>query len=113
MFALFRMPIVCLVFFLILSITVKQRTIFHHIYSMTSYITVPVQDLTVGLVSKAADSTTQYSRKLFDNSVPKLKDTIRSQVSAPARSSGSAEPAEFIDEDEKQELDSLIKNYRE
>lgn len=113
MFALFRAPIVCLVFFLVLSITINGKTIFQHIYSVTSHVTVPVQNLTVGLVSKATDSTTQYTKKLFDNSVPKLKDSIRTKASAPQRKANNQEPAEFIDEDEKQELDSLIRNYRE
>ena len=112
MFSFLRALIICSLFFCFLSITVNGTPIFNHIYSVTSHLSVPVQKLTNSVFSKAADSTTQYSKKLFDNSVPRLKDSVKSKSSAPARWSGGGEPEEVIRNAEKKELEDLIKKHK-
>lgn len=97
-------------FFVLLSISINDVPVFDHIYDVTSKVTIPVQELAVNLFSKAAQSTTAYSKKLFDNSVPRNRDSVKSKMAAPARVSGPAQ--EHIQSDEKEELDDLIKNHR-
>jgi hypothetical protein len=111
MFSFLRALIICTLFFFFLSITVNGTPIFNHIYAFSSHLTVPVQKLTSSIFSKAADSTTQYSKKLFDNSVPKLKDSVKSKSSAPSRWKSGGEPEEVIRNDEKKELEDLIKRH--
>lgn len=112
MFGLIRSFIVCMMFFLVLSINIQDKPVFYHIYSVTSHVTVPVQKMVGTLFTKAADSTTAYSRKLFDNSVPKFKDAVKSKASAPSRKSAGGNPEEIIHVEEKKELDQLIKTHR-
>lgn len=112
MISLIRTVFICSTFFILLSITINEKPIFYHIYTVTSHITVPVQKLTTSIFSKAADSATAYSRKLFDNSVPKLKDAVRSKASAPSRSRAGGPPEEVIHVDEQRELEALIKNHK-
>ena len=108
---LVRYALVCLTFFIVLSITVSNKTIFQHIYSLTSYVTIPAQNLTMSLFDKAAESTTAYTRKLFQNSVPKVKDSVKTKAAGLQRKAAAAEPEEVILEDEKEELDELIKTH--
>lgn len=49
----------------------------------------------------------EYTKKIFENSVPKHKDTLRTKVSAPSRKSSPSQ--ESIMAEEKEELDELIK----
>lgn len=110
MFSFLRALIICSLFFCFLSVTVNGTPIFNHIYSLTSQLSVPMQRLTSSIFSKAADSTTQYSKKLFDNSVPRFKDSVKSKSSAPARMGG--DPEEVIQNHEKKELEDLIKRHK-
>lgn len=112
MFSFLRALIICSLFFCFLSVTVNGTPIFNHIYSVTSHLSIPVQKLTSSIFSKAADSTTEYSKKLFDNSVPRLKDSVKSKSSAPSRWKGGGEPEEVIRNDEKKELEDLIKKHK-
>ncbi len=93
---------------LLLCITIKERTIFGHIYSVISPVTVATQEYAEDLFGHSVAATRRYSKKLFDNSVPKLKDSIKTGQAAPSRKPGL--PEEIIKEEEKEELDDLIKS---
>lgn len=109
-----KIAIICSLFFAILSISINDRPVFDHIYTVTSQVTLPVQELTMSLFSKAATSTTAYSKKLFDNSVPRHRDSVKAKAAAPVRAKASivASPQEEILNHEKEELDDLIKKHR-
>lgn len=94
---------------LVLSITVGNKTIFDHIYAAISPATIPVQDATESLFARSYKATSDYTKKLFANSVPKVKDSVKSGLSAPLK---SAVPLEDITIHEKAELDQLIKTKR-
>ena len=91
---------------IVLSITVDDRTIFQHIYSPLSKLTIPAQEMTENLLSKGARSTASYSKKLFQNSIPRVKDTVKSKLSAPIK---SGPPAEYVDNADKEKLDELLR----
>lgn len=95
---------------LFLSIEIKDRPIFSHIYKAISPATKAAQNATENFFNSSVDNTQKYSHKLFDNSVPKLKDSVRSKASA-IEKKGLA-PAERITTEEKEELDDLIKSHR-
>jgi hypothetical protein len=99
---------------LLLSITIKDKTVFTHIYGVISPGTKGAQKVTENLVDSAVVTTKKYSKKLFENSVPKVKskmknakDAVSSNFSAPVRS--EQEPLDDIKEEDKEELDELIK----
>jgi hypothetical protein len=92
-----------------LSITIQKKTVFNHIYSVTSPITIAAQDAAEDLVFNSYRSANEYTRKFFDNSVPKVKDTVSSQISAIKK---NGLPEEIITIQEKNELNHLIKNKR-
>jgi hypothetical protein len=96
-------------FFLFLSITYKDKPFFNYVYDVISPATKYVQSATVGFFHRSVSNTQTYSKKLFDNSVPKMKDSVGSKFSAPKRTAG--EPEEAITTDDKEELDALIKNH--
>lgn len=103
---------ICFGFFVFLSITVKNKTIFAHVYSATSTISIPTQNLTVSLFNKASVATTAYTKKLFDNSVPKIKDSVKTKSAATLRNNGKfSAPEETILVEEKEQLDDLIKSH--
>ncbi len=91
---------------IVLSITIDDRTIFHHIYSPLSKLTIPAQEITENLVSKGVRSTASYSKKLFANSIPRVKDSVKSKLSAPIK---SGLPGEYVDNVDKEKLDELLK----
>jgi hypothetical protein len=93
----------------ILCLNVNGRPIFEPVYSVLSHVTIPFQNATASLMGSALDSTQNYSRKLFNNSVPKVKDAVKARAAAPMRQSG--EPKEVIMVEEKEELDELIKSH--
>ena len=100
---------------LVLSITIRQRTLFNHIYSVISPMTIAAQNATERFFAKSVDSTKSYSKKLFQNSVPAMRDTVKSKAAGLKRSfenSNEEKPAEEITPAEKQELDSLIRSHR-
>lgn len=96
-------------FFFFLCITIKDRPIFSYLYNAISPATKFVQSETEGFFSRSVASTQSYSKKLFDNSVPKVKDSVDSKLSS--RVKEVAEPAERITEEEKDQLNDLIKNH--
>lgn len=97
------------VFVFLLSIEVGNKPLFNHIYGFISPVTKSVQDATQDTLNKSMDQTQAYTKKLFNNSVPKFKDTVKSKLSSNKKL--GAEPAETITHKEKKELDQLIKNH--
>ena len=95
---------------LVLSVTVKDKPLFTHIYNFISPATTSAQKATEGFLKSSLSTTQTYSRKLFDNSVPKMKDSVKSRLSSNKKME-VAEPAERITDSEKAELDDLIKNH--
>lgn len=91
-----------------LSIEVKEETIFSHIYSGISPLTKMVQTSVENFFDNSVNNTHRYSKKLFENSVPKLKDSVKSKMSSSKKF--HSPPQEDILTDEKQELDDLIKS---
>jgi uncharacterized membrane protein YukC len=96
---------------LLLSITVKKRTLFSYVYSVISPATTSVQDATERFLASSFSSTQDYTKKLFDNSLPKMKDSVKSHLSSPTRASAGS-PEEKITDSEKKELDQLIRTHR-
>ncbi len=94
---------------LVLSITVKTQTIFDHIYGVISPATMAAQDAVEKLLSKSMESTSIYTKKLFDNSVPKVKDSIQSKASSLKKSDA---PSENVTEEDQRQLDQLIRTER-
>ncbi|WPU65600.1 hypothetical protein [Peredibacter starrii] len=97
-------------FLLFLSIEIKDKPIFAHIYGVISPATQYAQNTTEDFFSRSVNKTETYSKKLFDNSVPKVKDSVKSKLAAQKKIL-IEEPAERITEQEKKELDALIKNH--
>jgi hypothetical protein len=95
---------------LLLCITIKERTVFTHIYHVISPVTVATQEYAEDLFGHSLAATQRYTKKLFDNSVPKLRDSIKTGQAAPSRKPGL--PEEIIKVEEKEELDELIKSHR-
>jgi uncharacterized membrane protein YukC len=96
---------------LLLSITVKKRTLFSYVYSVISPLTINVQHATESFLASSFTSTQDYTKKLFDNSLPRVKDSVKSHLSSPTRTSAGA-PEEKITDSEKKELDQLIRTHR-
>lgn len=96
-------------FMVFLTITVNEQPIFFHIYKVISPATTYVQDSTERLFSKGLAKSQVFSKKLFDNSVPRMKDSVKSKLSAPSQKVN--EPLERITPKDKAELDQLIKNH--
>lgn len=93
----------------ILCMNVNGKPIFEPLYSIMSHVTVPFQNVSRSLLSSAFTSVQDYSRRLFQNSVPKVRDSVKSRVSAPSRKTGA--PSEEILAREKEQLDELIKSH--
>lgn len=109
--AALKICVILVGFFLFLSITVKNKPIFNYVYDMTSPVTKYAQNATENFFDRSVNSTEKYSKKLFDNSVPKVKDSVKSKLSSTLKQAAAAEPEEKILESEKKELDQLIKNH--
>lgn len=101
---------ICALTIFVLCMNVNGKPIFTPVYSVLSHITIPFQNATGSLLSSALDSTQDYSRRLFNNSVPKMRDAVKSRASAPVRAATGA-PSEEILVEEKEELDELIKSH--
>jgi hypothetical protein len=91
---------------LFLSIEINHRPIFGHIYQMTSPATKGAQEVARNLFDSSVDKTQHFSKKLFENSVPKIKDSVRSKMSGIKN-----RPLEKITVEEKEELDELIRSH--
>jgi hypothetical protein len=94
---------------LFLSIEVNNRPIFGHIYKAISPATKSAQNATEEFFGSSVKTTKTYSKKLFDNSTPKIGDSVKSKMSAVRKK--NAAPEETITVEEKQELDELIKSH--
>lgn len=105
-----KVSVLLVVFTFILSFEVGNKTLFAHIYEYVSPASKLAQKKTSGFLEKSITTTKDYSKKLFDNSVPKFKDSVKSQLSSRSKVRGG-EPAEKITEDEKSQLNDLIKNH--
>jgi hypothetical protein len=92
---------------LFLSIEIGGKPIFGHIYKVISPMTKSAQKVTEGFFDSSVDQTQDFSKKLFENSVPKVKDSVRSKMSG-----FQNQPLEDITGKEKQELDALIKSHK-
>lgn len=101
---------ICFLTVFVLCLQINGRPIFEPVYSVLSHLTVPFQNGAESVIGSAFDSTQDYSRKIFNNSVPKVKDAVKSRASAPVRSTGG-KPSEEILTEEKEELDELIKSH--
>ena len=95
---------------LLLAIEVKGNPIFGHIYNVISPATQSAQEATENFFDRSVNKTQKYSRKLFDNSVPKVNDAVKSKMSGVRKS--VQEPLEKITPEEKAELDELIKTHK-
>ncbi len=93
---------------LFLSIEIKDKTIFGHIHTMISPSTRAAQNAIASFFNRSVDNTHSYSKRLFDNSIPKAKDSIKSKMSS---SKKVGKPLEEITHLEKEELDELIKSH--
>ena len=100
---------VCSLTIFLLCLNVNGKPIFESVYSVLSHVTIPFQNVAESWVASAFESTQEYSRKIFQNSLPKVKDSVKSRLAAPARSSGR--PAEEILVEEKEQLADLIKHH--
>lgn len=92
-----------------LSIEIGNKPIFGHIYNVISPATKGAQNATENFFDRSVNKTEKYSKKLFDNSIPKVKDSVKSKMSAVKKK--AAEPLEDITEREKEQLDELIKSH--
>lgn len=96
---------------IVLSISIKDRPVFDYI----SIYLVPAvksgQELIEAFAKKSMSLAKIYSHKIFDNSVPKLKDQVGSKLSSNQKNYSNP-PSEEISPAEKSELDQLIKNHR-
>ncbi|MCM2349509.1 MAG: hypothetical protein NDI69_05770 [Bacteriovoracaceae bacterium] len=103
-----KFSIVLFAFMCFLTVNINGQTIFSHIYKVISPATIYVQNSVEDFFEQSVAGTKAYSKKMFDNSVPRFKDSVKSKLSGREK---VAEPAERITEKEKQELDQLIKNH--
>ncbi len=96
-----------------LSITISEKTVFSYIYEVISPATKLAQRGAISAYDYSAEQTSAFTKKLFENSVPKV-DSVKSKLSSTRRAGSGAvgEPAELIEPQEKQQLDSLIKTHR-
>lgn len=92
-----------------LSLTVDQKPIFGYVYKWISPLTRGIQGTTEDFFKKSVNSTSDYSRKIFDNSVPKLKDTVRSKMSS---TKAASEPLDKVTPEDRAQLDDLIKSHK-
>ncbi len=76
---------------------------------MISPATRQAQSLAQSLFGNSVNQTKNYSRRLFDNSVPKMKDSVKSKMSGIKNSNNA--PQEDITAKEKKQLDDLIKSH--
>lgn len=94
---------------LFLSIEIGRKTIFGHIYNVISPTTKSAQNMAESLFGNSVDKTQKFSKDLFDNSTPRIKDSIKSKMSS--LKSHKDLPQEEIPDRDKQKLDELIKSH--
>lgn len=92
--------------YLLLSIDLSGKTLFEHLYKVTSPLTTSLQRSIERMMGRSYDGTRDVGRKLFNNSLP--------ASSRPAQAAGPKNfkaPEESLSEAERSELNSMIKNY--
>jgi hypothetical protein len=94
----------------LLAVDVGGKPIFTHIYQFISPATKQAQKSTSGILEKSISATKDFGKMLFDNSEPRVKDSVKSSLSSRGKKQVS-EPLEKITDEEKSQLDSLIKNH--
>jgi len=92
--------------YLLLSIDLDGRTLFEHLYKVTSPLTVSLQRSIEGMMGRSYEGTREVGKKLFNNSLP--ENSRPAQVVVPKNFKA---PEESLSEAEKKELNNLIKNY--
>ncbi len=97
------------IFIFVLSIRIRGKTIFDGIYQVISPATIAAQKATENFFMRSISGTQSYSKKMFDNSIPNLKDSVKSKLASPK---ADGVPQEVINVQEKEELNDLIKNHR-
>jgi hypothetical protein len=97
-------------FILAFSMTIRDRPLFSYVYDLISPATKSAQIATEGFLKISLSSTQTYSKKLFDNSVPHLNHPVKSNFFA-SQNVEIEHPAERITDEEKSQLNELIKNH--
>lgn len=93
---------------LFLSIEISDRPVFDHIYKRISPATQAMQDKAEAFFNGTVDGTQKVTKKFFDNSTPKIKDSVKSKMSSVKK----GEMHEEVPARDKKKLDDLIKNHR-
>jgi len=92
---------------LILSLRIKDQTIFDHIYSPLSTIVIPGQKIAEEFIYKGAKSTQKISTNIFKNSIPKIKDSVKASLAAPVKN--TVHQKNTIDTDQEY-INKIFKN---
>jgi len=96
-------------FTFVMSLTIKEKPLFMYVYGVISPATQFIQDTTKTAIQKSLAGTQSLTKKLFDNSVPKL-DSVKTRLSGNKKTTYE-ESDEKISNEDQEELDQLIKNY--
>ena len=94
---------------LILSIEVGGKPIFSHIYQYISPMIKTTQAKTSQFFNQSMDRTSSYSKKIFDNSVPRIGQKLQAKATIQYQNLPAQEE---IHQNEKAELEQLIKTHR-
>lgn len=92
--------------FILLSITVGDSPLFTKIYRWTSPVTTATQNFIAKMVGSGWESSRTVGRKIFHNSHPKRAAASSSSVKTPV-----VAPQEEVPENDRQQLNDLIKDY--
>ena len=88
--------------FVVLSFNVSNKPLFYHISEVTGPVGADIQDS----ISKSFQHTYSKSKKLFTNSVPQFKDSVKSKKSGINKKS---QKLEELKKDEIKKLDEIIR----
>jgi hypothetical protein len=100
----------CILFLLALSLTVDNKPLFSYVYEVISPGTKIAQNATQEFLKRSVKNTQTYSKKLFDNSVPRARDAVKPTFFV-SQNLEVEHPAEKITDEEKSQLENLIKNH--
>lgn len=110
MISLIRNLCLFVMFTFFLSITIDKKTLFTYVYQVISPITIAAQNSTQSVLSNTLEGAKGFSKKLFDNSLPRFKDSVKSKMSSMQKKEAHSS-SERITDDEREELKNLIKNH--
>ena len=105
----FKIISLSLVIIFILSININQKPAFYYINEAISPLMETAQKGVENFFQRSLHGTKIYSKKIFENSVPKVNDSIKSKLSS--HRNKDLGPLEEIKTEEKAELDELIRKY--